>query len=268
MRKFITILFCFLTNLIIHAKTNNSIESYISKYRLITQLESQRSGIPASIILAQAILESGYGNSDLCLRSKNHFGIKWKNKNDGNYVYSLDDDYNSAGKHIPSKFILYENDVQSFRHHTDFLMCRVNYKQLFNYSRSNFINWAYGLKDCGYSTDKTYGTQLIQIIKRYELYNYDLPNNIFTNKKNSKSIEDTKLVIKIFTNKSLNWTILLTKQFDLLEKGNIAFAQAPKIQPSILLDLSSHLPNPVPKAKIDFIGMNDSAYLRYRFEIS
>jgi Mannosyl-glycoprotein endo-beta-N-acetylglucosaminidase len=265
MRKSITTLFCFFTILTSYAKADNSIESYISKYRLITQLESHRSGIPASIILAQAILESGYGNSDLCLRSKNHFGIKWKNARDGNYVYSLDDDYDSDGKHIPSKFIQYENDIISFHHHTDFLMCRVNYNQLFNFTRSDFTNWAYGLKDCGYSTDKTYGTQLIQIIKRYELFNYDLPD-ILTVKKTHKSVEDTKLMMKIFTGKNLNWSILLNKQEDILKQGNIAFAQAPKIKQNISSDLATRHSSSS-KASTDFNRLNDSAYLRSRFQL-
>jgi hypothetical protein len=266
MRKSITTVFCFLTIITSYAKADNSIESYISKYRLITQLESQRSGIPASIILAQAILESGYGNSDLCLRSKNHFGIKWKNARDGNYVYSLDDDYDSDGKHIPSKFIQYDSDLMSFHHHTDFLMRRVNYNPLFKFTRADFTNWAYGLKDCGYSTDKTYGSQLIQIIRRYELFNYDLPD-ILTVKQTPKSVEDTKLVMKIFTGKNLNWSILLNKQEDILKQGNIAFAQAPKIKKSILFDLATRHSSSS-DATNDFIGLNDSAYLRSRFELS
>ena len=258
---------CFFSILTIYAKTDNSIKSYISKYRLITQLESQRSGIPASIILAQAILESGYGNSDLCQRSRNHFGIKWKNKTDGDYVYSLDDDYDKNGKHIPSRFIHYDNDLQSFRHHTEFLMRRENYKPLFRFTRADFSNWAYGLRACGYSTDKMYGAQLIQIIRRYELYNYDLPN-MLTVKKTHKPIEETKVVIKIFTGKNLNWSILLKKQFDVLEESNLEFAQAPKIKQNILFDLSTRKPSPSPNAKNDFIGLNDSAYLRSRFELT
>ena len=146
MRKFISILtltFILLTFITEEAKSSNfTIATYISKYRLIAQLESHRSGIPASIILAQAILESGYGNSDLCQRSKNHFGIKWKNAKDGDFVYSLDDDYDKDGKHIPSRFINYGNDLQSFHHHTDFLLSKDHYKPLFRLDRSDYINWA------------------------------------------------------------------------------------------------------------------------------
>ena len=88
-----------------------TIPLYISKYSNIAQAESDRSNIPASIILAQGILESGFGNSKLCRRSNNHFGIKWKNASDGDYVYSMDDDYDKNGKHIPSKFVKYSSPL-------------------------------------------------------------------------------------------------------------------------------------------------------------
>ena len=80
MKKLVSMLTCTLTFITLSAEPKLpefTVDSYISKYRLVAQLESHRSGIPASIVLAQAILESGYGNSNLCQRSKNHFGIKW-----------------------------------------------------------------------------------------------------------------------------------------------------------------------------------------------
>lgn len=150
-----------------------SIEDYISKYSSIAQSESVENNIPASIILAQAILESGFGNSDLCKRSNNHFGIKWKKAGDGEFVYSLDDDYDKNGKHVPSKFRKYSSAKESFSHHSQFLKNKEDYKSLFKYTRMDFVSWAYGLKACGYSTDKDYGVKLIKLIRRYKLDKYD-----------------------------------------------------------------------------------------------
>jgi Mannosyl-glycoprotein endo-beta-N-acetylglucosaminidase len=152
---------------------NISIENYILKYNPIAQKESSKSGIPTSIILAQAILESGFGNSRLCRRSNNHFGIKWKKSGDGDFVYSFDDDYDKNGKHVPSKFMKYESASESFSHHSKFLMKKSNYQELFKYKRTDFASWAYGLKACGYSTDKNYGVDLIKLIRRYKLDKYD-----------------------------------------------------------------------------------------------
>jgi Mannosyl-glycoprotein endo-beta-N-acetylglucosaminidase len=218
--------------------SNYTVQSYISKYRLIAQLESYRSGIPASIILAQAILESGFGNSNLCKRSKNHFGIKWKGVGDGDFVYSMDDDYNDDGKHIPSKFISYGNDIQSFHHHTDYLLRKENYKSLFRYNRSDFTNWAYGLRTCGYSTDKNYGVQLIVLIRQYALNNFDM---VGSSKKNIRPLEDTKMLVSILAGKTL-WSILLDKQSFILEKDNMAFAKDSQLKQYSYTLTSSKIP--------------------------
>ncbi len=158
--------------------SNISIENYILKYNQIARKESFKSGIPTSIILAQAILESGFGNSSLCRRSNNHFGIKWKKSGDGDFVYSFDDDYDKNGKHVPSKFMKYESASESFSHHSKFLMKKSNYQELFRYKRTDFASWAYGLKACGYSTDKNYGADLIKLIRRYKLDKYDKVEDI------------------------------------------------------------------------------------------
>ena len=134
-----------------------TIPFYISKYSNIAQAESDRSKIPASIILAQGILESGFGNSKLCIRSNNHFGIKWKGATDGDFVYSMDDDYDKKGKHIPSKFVKYSSASESFQRHSQFIKTKSNYRTLFKYDRTDFVSWAYGLRACGYSTDADYG---------------------------------------------------------------------------------------------------------------
>jgi Mannosyl-glycoprotein endo-beta-N-acetylglucosaminidase len=268
MRNFITIftitlITSFTTTLFAKSKSSNfTVESYVSKYRLIAQLESHRSGIPASIILAQAVLESGFGNSDLCQRSKNHFGIKWKSANDGDFVYSMDDDYDEDGKHIPSKFINYGNDLQSFHHHTDYLLAKAHYKILFRYDCSDFTNWAYGLRECGYSTDRTYGAQLVQIIKRYNLNTYDLISSV--NQKRSKVVGGTKTVMSILSGKNL-WSILLNKQSFIMEQDNMAFAKEPKINQS--MTISSSKPVSPSKSTQEKKSLSLFADIRTRFEI-
>ncbi len=151
----------------------STIDEYVLKYNLLAQSESLRSGIPTSIILAQAILESGFGNSDLCKRSNNHFGIKWKKAGDGEFVSAMDDDYDKNGVRVASKFVKYSSASESFRHHSNFLVQKNNYRSLFKYGRLDFVNWAYGLKACGYSTDSDYGIKLIKLIRHYNLDKYD-----------------------------------------------------------------------------------------------
>lgn len=269
MRQLISILTCTLTSITLNAEPkipvpNFTVDSYVSKYRLVAQLESHRSGIPASIVLAQAILESGYGNSNLCQRSKNHFGIKWKNSKDGDFVYSLDDDYDKNGKHIPSKFINYKDDVESFRHHSDFLMERPHYKSLFRYDNTDFVSWANGLRECGYSTDKSYGVQLIQLIKRYALNIYDLPKHFI--KKKITPFEHTKMLVSIFTGKNLNWSILLKKQCLILEETNLAIAKEAKLNASIANSFSIPVsPTKFPKNPI---ASETWAFLRGRSEVN
>ncbi len=180
MKNYISIFIFLCIALTLNAKSLSStptIAHYISKYSNIAQAESDRSHIPASIILAQAILESGFGNSKLCLRSNNHFGIKWKNASDGEFVYSMDDDYDKKGKHIASKFVKYSSASESFQRHSQFIKTKSNYRELFKYDRTDFVSWAYGLRACGYSTDSDYGVQLIKLIRKYNLHKYDTPQS-------------------------------------------------------------------------------------------
>ena len=187
MKNILSIALLLFIQIFAHAKTYTSstptVKSYISKYSDIAQAESKRSGIPTSIILAQAILESEFGNSKLCERSNNHFGIKWKKASDGDFVYSLDDDYDGNGNRVASKFRKYNSAETSFKNHSDFLMTRNHYKPLFKYSRTNYEDWAYGLRECGYSTEKTYGSKLIEIIHRFNLDKFDVKNYVETKSK-------------------------------------------------------------------------------------
>lgn len=162
--------------LFFNAKTltgENYVDTYINTYKDIAIREMMRSGIPASIILAQGIHESSWGKGDLALNSNNHFGIKCKSYWKGPTFYYEDDDYDSNGKLTKSCFRAYENPEKSYIDHTDFLMTTEHYQELFNYDHTDYIRWAKGLKKCGYATDKEYANKLIRTIETYKLNKFD-----------------------------------------------------------------------------------------------
>lgn len=149
---------------------------YIEDYKDIAMREMDRAGIPASIKLAQGILESNAGQSNLARRAKNHFGIKcganWK----GGTVYKEDDDYDENGKLIKSCFRAYKNSEASYVAHSEFLRDprkAFRYGFLFRLDPKDYKRWAHGLKKAGYATSATYPEKLISLIERYELYQYD-----------------------------------------------------------------------------------------------
>ncbi len=153
-------------------------ESYIEQFSSIAVMESIRTGIPASIKLAQAILESGNGQSSLALRSNNHFGIKWRSPLDGDFVEFYDDDRDKQGKLKLSKFIKYYSPEESFRRHSEFLLTNSNYRLLFTYDRSDYRSWANGLKKAGYATNPRYAELLIKIIEDNHLDRFDIPTQL------------------------------------------------------------------------------------------
>lgn len=146
---------------------------FIDIYSGIAIQEMERSGIPASITLAQGIMESMFGTSELAINSNNLFGIKCK-KNWAGPTYQLkDDDKDSLGNLVESCFRAYGSPEESFFDHTDFLINNNNYKPLFDYGRTDYVNWANGLQKCGYATNPAYATQLISTIERFGLAVYD-----------------------------------------------------------------------------------------------
>lgn len=151
--------------------------NYILKYNDIAIREMYRSGIPASITLAQGIYESGYGMGESARLHNNHFGIKCKKEWGGAYFFKTDDDYNAEGHLIRSCFRAYKSAEDSFRDHTDFLLERERYAVLFTYSRMDYVAWAHGLKACGYATNKQYAYKLIELIDRYSLWQFDYAPN-------------------------------------------------------------------------------------------
>ena len=121
--------------------------------------------IPASITLAQGILESGNGNSDLAARSNNHFGIKCHSDWDGRRTYHDDDEKGEC-------FRVYKNAAESFDDHSAFLK-RSRYAELFELDITDYKGWARGLKKCGYATNPKYAGLLIDLVERYELQRFD-----------------------------------------------------------------------------------------------
>ncbi len=140
--------------------------TYIEKYSDLAIEEMYRTGVPASITLAQGLLESGNGLSELAVKGNNHFGIKCHNTWTGAKVYHDDDRKGEC-------FRKYDSPEESFRDHSDFLRYRDRYKFLFDYELTDYKSWAYGLKAAGYATDAKYPEKLIRLIEDYELYLYD-----------------------------------------------------------------------------------------------
>lgn len=140
--------------------------AYIKKYAPIAVNEMHKSKIPASITLAQGILESGSGRSELASKSNNHFGIKCHTKWKGERVYHDDDT-------IGECFRKYQYVETSYKDHSEFLTKRKRYAFLFNYKPNDYKKWARGLKKAGYATDKKYPNKLIKIIEDYKLYEFD-----------------------------------------------------------------------------------------------
>lgn len=145
---------------------NKAYEDYIKKYRGIAVEEMKHYRIPASITLAQGLLESGAGKSTLARKSNNHFGIKCGGSWDGPTVRHDDDARNEC-------FRAYRHAEESYRDHSKFLRSRARYASLFRLKITDYKGWARGLKEAGYATDPNYANRLINIIELYELYRYD-----------------------------------------------------------------------------------------------
>jgi len=141
-------------------------DEYINTYREIAIAEMKRSGIPASVTLAQGILETECGNSDLVKRSNNHFGIKCKSTWTGESVKHTDDAPNEC-------FRKYNNPADSYKDHSDYLKTSPRYATLFELDPSDYKGWAYGLKKAGYATNPKYPQIVISNIEKYNLQQYD-----------------------------------------------------------------------------------------------
>jgi LysM repeat protein len=143
-----------------------TVAQYINQYSAFAVDEMYRSKIPASITLAQGILESGNGNSRLAREANNHFGIKCKNTWKGKTMYEDDD--------APQEcFRKYDAVIDSYRDHSDFLMKNTRYAFLFDLEPTDYKSWAHGLKKAGYATNPQYADLLITFIERHKLDRFD-----------------------------------------------------------------------------------------------
>lgn len=142
---------------------------YIERYSPIAIEQQEEFGIPASVTLAQGILESSAGRSTLATKGNNHFGIKCHKDWKGKSMLRDDDAPNEC-------FRVYNNAEESYRDHSLFLK-RERYKPLFKLELTDYKGWATGLRQCGYATDPNYAARLITIIERYALYNFDTANS-------------------------------------------------------------------------------------------
>ena len=144
---------------------NSDYVAYINQYKDIAIEQMRKYRIPASITLAQGLLESGAGKSELARKSNNHFGIKCHSW-DGKHTYHDDDEKGEC-------FRVYKNVRDSYEDHSIFLATGSRYAFLFKFSETDYVNWARGLKRAGYATSPTYADKLIEIIERYDLDRFD-----------------------------------------------------------------------------------------------
>lgn len=144
----------------------SSVAEYIDTFSEIAQFEMKAYGIPASITLAQGLLESGLGRGELAMKTNNHFGIKCHTGWQGDFDYHDDDKKGEC-------FRKYNHPRYSFRDHSIFLSSRSRYAFLFDLREDDYKRWAKGLRQAGYATDKRYPQKLISLIEQHRLYKYD-----------------------------------------------------------------------------------------------
>lgn len=146
-------------------------EEYIAKYKKLAISEMRRAGVPAAITLAQGLLESESGNSELLKASNNHFGIKCKSTWDGPFVKHTDDRKDEC-------FRAYDNAEASYQDHSDFLRGNSRYAFLFQLEPTDYKDWAHGLKKAGYATNPRYADILIKNIEKYNLEQYTIDGTL------------------------------------------------------------------------------------------
>ena len=162
MRCFIIIIFSFLQDFTVSAQSASQIQAYIEKYKNMALEQERKYGVPAPITLAQGIVESAAGSSQLTRRTNNHFGIKHFGGWHGKTVYAFDEE--------PSWFRVYASAEASYEDHSRFLVDNPRYQNLFLLAPTNYRGWAWGLKKAGYASATDYAQALISYIEAYRLY--------------------------------------------------------------------------------------------------
>lgn len=166
MKKLANIFLCFLTAVLTLSAKDDPRLKYIQQYSDIAVREMKRTGVPASITLAQGILESNSGQSSLAVKANNHFGVKCHKDWSGKKYFRDAEEKNEC-------FRAYSSAEASFRDHSDFLRYQDRYKFLFSLKKTDYKGWAAGLKKAGYATDPAYPQKLIRIIEDYNLDRFD-----------------------------------------------------------------------------------------------
>lgn len=206
------------------------VQHYINMYSGIAKEEMLQYGIPASITLAQGILESGAGRGELTKKANNHFGIKCHKGWTGDRVYHDDDELQEC-------FRKYNDPKYSFRDHSLFLTQRSRYKTLFTFRKDDYKRWAKGLKKAGYATDPKYPNKLISIIERYNLTAFD--DEVLGNKANPIKPDDTKISTHTVKKgdtlyniaRRFNLTVETLKEYNGLTSNDISIGQVLYLHP-------------------------------------
>lgn len=204
-------------------KPPSSVDKYILEYAAIAKVEMRKTKIPASITLAQGILESGSGRGRLAVKANNHFGIKchgWK----GAKIYHDDDRSQEC-------FRKYKKAESSYEDHSEFLTSRTRYAKLFKLRPNDYKGWAKGLKTAGYATDRKYPQKLISLIERYQLYKYD--DEVLDGVSNEQVVvnnRDNKYIIKegdtlYSLAKRFNTTVAAIKDLNNMTTNDLALGQ-------------------------------------------
>jgi flagellum-specific peptidoglycan hydrolase FlgJ len=211
--------------------TTKLVLEYIETFKEIAKDNMIKNGIPASITLGQAILESGAGTGPLSAQANNHFGIKCHKEWNGPSIKYTDDEENEC-------FRKYNDPSESFRDHSYFLTSRSRYSDLFNLDKDDYKKWAIGLKAAGYATDPKYPDKLISLIERYDLQRFDaevLGKNYVSNTNSQVVYNDSSkyTVVKGDTlysiSKRFNITIDDLKKKNKLTDNNLSLGQTLKI---------------------------------------
>lgn len=184
----LTIIILFIANGPIAAQSLNESEAYLQKFHPAAVEQMKKYGIPASITLAQGLLESGRGTSKLATRGNNHFGIKADDRWQGDTIHSFDN-----GRWCI--FRRYKDAAKSYEDHSKFLCDNSRYDFLFELEITDYKGWAKGLKDAYYAEDREYDKKLIGIIERYELHQYD-SNSKKRTKKETKNTNEKREILK------------------------------------------------------------------------
>lgn len=202
MKKLISISFLIINTIVLiaqPAERRQTREEYIQKFKDIAVKEMHHSGVPASITLAQGILESGDGNSPLAVYGKNHFGIKCHSGWTGKTMHLDDDEKNEC-------FRKYNDVYDSYKDHSEFLKTRNRYAFLFELKITDYKGWAKGLKKAGYATNPKYPDLLIGLIEKHKLYEYDNYAKVPPRKANKTKTSDvliaksTSRIVKLHNN--------------------------------------------------------------------